>query len=177
MSPDAIPKSKRTLVPMAPFHLGRTVLLVEDEESIRHLVAQILEMHGLSVLPAASAEDALEFSRKFTGKIDLLLTDIHMGRSLTGFELSRRVLAERPAARVIFMSGFSGLPEVQEEVLEQRAVFLPKPFTALKLVQTVIAVLPSTPAGLGPEVSPGASPSPESSAPSALGDLLETGAT
>jgi two-component system, cell cycle sensor histidine kinase and response regulator CckA len=81
------------------------VLLVDDEEPIRHLLQHVLERDGsFKTLTAQSGEEALAFSRQSTSKIDLLITDIDMGR-MNGIELYKQLRKERPETAVLFISG------------------------------------------------------------------------
>src|SRR5437773_1937293 len=82
-----------------------TVLVVEDETPVRSVARQVLERHGYTVLEAPSAEAALDVATRYSGTIDLLLTDVVMP-GLNGRELASRLADLRPDARVIFMSGY-----------------------------------------------------------------------
>lgn len=82
-----------------------TVLLVDDEESIRRLTRRMLERVGYHVLDAASGEDALACADA-AGDIHVLLTDVSMP-GMSGHELAARLAAAAPRLRVIFMSGYA----------------------------------------------------------------------
>jgi nitrogen-specific signal transduction histidine kinase len=115
-----------------------TVLLVEDEEMVRDLAKEILTLRGYDVLPAASAESALELAAGL-GKVDLVLTDLVMP-GLNGRELTDRLRARWPELNVLYMSGYS------ENVLENRelpagARFIQKPFSGPALAAKVREVL------------------------------------
>ncbi len=112
-----------------------TILLVEDREDVRGLTVELLRRLGYRVLAAGSGEEALSLAGAHRGPIDLLLTDVVMPH-LGGRELARRLLAARPAMRVLFMSGFAG------EALAGAAggapeALLEKPFTAEGLTRAV----------------------------------------
>ena len=83
----------------------RTILVVEDEEEVRALTRDVLEMHGYTVLEAQDPEDAVRIGETHPGPIDLLITDVVMPR-VSGPELARRLRARRPALRVLCMSGY-----------------------------------------------------------------------
>ena len=104
------------------------ILLVDDEPLIRNVASIVLEAEGYFVLAAADGEEALELSRHFPGNIHLLLSDIRMPR-LDGLALRDRVAAERPATRILLMSGQSDVPTIQP--------FLRKPFNPVQLKQAV----------------------------------------
>jgi len=114
------------------------LLVVEDEASVRTLVASTLAREGYAVIPAGSAEEALDLATD-AGEIDLLLTDASMP-GMSGLALARMMLAARPSLPVIVMSGYS------EEMLDVSAlpasvVILRKPFTPTELRQKIRVVL------------------------------------
>jgi two-component system, cell cycle sensor histidine kinase and response regulator CckA len=119
-----------------------TILLVEDDAAVRHLAQRILEGRGYAVLAAGSASTALDLSAAHLGVIDLLLTDVELPGT-NGQELADRIVASRPAARVLFMTGYD---ESDAEVRAGRhtgALFVRKPFTADTLVSYVRDALAS----------------------------------
>jgi len=83
-----------------------TVLLAEDQTSIREIVRECLELNGYKVLEAENGEDALEIAKLYSGTIDVLVTDIIMPR-IRGLELARKIGRLRPSTAVVFMSGYS----------------------------------------------------------------------
>jgi PAS domain S-box-containing protein len=105
-----------------------TVLLVEDEESVRTLSRAILETHGYQVLEAASAEEAIETARRYQQPIHLLLTDVVMP-SMGGPDLASRIQTLRPGVKVLYMSGYTDETVFRHGHLEQGRLFLQKPFT------------------------------------------------
>jgi len=115
-----------------------TILLVEDEVSVRSVVKAILEDEGYHVIAVASAEEALRITEAVEPPIDLLLTDVIMP-VLGGRELAERVRMTRPDARVLLMSGYiDGGSTVASGV-----AFLQKPFTPAQLEEQVRATLAS----------------------------------
>jgi two-component system, cell cycle sensor histidine kinase and response regulator CckA len=107
---------------------GETVLVVEDEPTIRALACEMLESYGYSTLCAGSGEEALGLAVRHTGPIHLLLADVVMP-GLAGTALAERFAVVRPQARVLFMSGYAGEDLARRGVTEDEAHFLPKPFT------------------------------------------------
>ena len=99
------------------------ILVVEDEPFVRDLIRYILETAGYAVLTAADGEQALQVSRTFPTTIHLLVSDVLMPK-LGGMELCEQILRERPALKVLLMSG-----TVVEQPREGVA-FLRKPFRA-----------------------------------------------
>ncbi len=117
-----------------------TILLVEDEDAVRNLIRRVLELHGYKVLTAANAEAALEVSRLHGGPLHLLLTDVVMP-GLSGPRLAERLLMERPAVRIILMSGYAATTLEQKILLDPASSFLQKPFTSELLMRRVREVL------------------------------------
>jgi CheY-like chemotaxis protein len=117
---------------------SETILLVEDEESLRKLTCTMLEQSGFTVLEAQGGLEAIEVARNCRGSIDLLLTDIVMP-GMNGREVARNLTLARPGLKVVYMSGYSGFGnrglDAQEEVL------LSKPFSREALLNKVHEVL------------------------------------
>jgi len=103
-----------------------TILLVEDEESLRTLTRTMLEQSGYTVLDAGSGLEAIEVARNHGGPIDLLLTDIVMP-GINGREVARNLTQARPGLKVVYMSGYSGFASRGHDSPED--VLLSKPFT------------------------------------------------
>ena len=114
-----------------------TVLLVEDEESLRALARRILSGKGYRVLEAPSGNAALEVWRLHKDGIDLLLTDMVMPGGMTGRELAKRLLAEKPRLRVLDSSGYTDEMLGDDSGLRDSADFLEKPYEASRLLRAV----------------------------------------
>jgi two-component system, cell cycle sensor histidine kinase and response regulator CckA len=113
------------------------ILLVEDTDAVRETLTSILEMHGFSVTPACTAEEASEFAR--TLRFDLLLTDVALpGRS--GPELARDFREMFPATPILFMSGHSA-NTMDPRDLDSPRSFLQKPFSGQTLVARIREML------------------------------------
>ncbi|HKE01567.1 MAG TPA: CheR family methyltransferase, partial [Planctomycetota bacterium] len=116
------------------------VLLVEDEESVRSLAAQMLRKRGYQVLEAGAADEALALARRVSDPIDLLVSDVVMpGQS--GPELYRMLRSARPELRVLFMSGYPGGELMEQDGELGSAPFLQKPFTTFDLCTSVRGAL------------------------------------
>jgi len=115
--------------PRPPVTGGETVLVVEDEASIRALACEMLEGHGYRTLSAGSGEEALGLAVRHAGPIHVLLADVVMP-GLAGPALAERFTVVRPEARVLFMSGYAGDDLVRRGLPEDAAHLVPKPFTA-----------------------------------------------
>ena len=118
-----------------PRAAGETVLVVEDEDSVRRLTERILGNAGYRVLSASAADDALELCGSDRA-IDLLLTDVVMPGML-GPELVERVAALRPDLRVLYMSGYTHQAIARRQVADSDVAFVEKPFTAQTLLVSV----------------------------------------
>jgi CheY-like chemotaxis protein len=94
--------SVETETSIAP--LRAVVLVVEDEVVVRNIVCTVLQREGHKVLAAANGLEALDVARRFSGRIDLLVSDVEMPE-LDGFSLVDRIRPERPDLRVLLMSG------------------------------------------------------------------------
>jgi CheY-like chemotaxis protein len=117
-----------------------TILLVEDEESVRQLVRDTLESRGYRVLEADSGEAGLAAAEHHKGKIDLVITDVVMP-GLGGRELVKQLLLARPGIKVLYLSGYTEDAIVSEGSLEQGTAFLQKPFSLQSLSRKVREVL------------------------------------
>ncbi|MGD2206562.1 MAG: GAF domain-containing protein, partial [Anaerolineae bacterium] len=141
--PRAEMEEVRTQRPSASARLTRgteTVLVVEDEDAVRELTVRILKRRGYDVLVATNGAEALRISEQYDGCIDLLLTDVVMPQ-MSGPELVKRLNAQRPDVRVIYMSGYTNEKIVQHGALEPDAAFVAKPLTLESLTQKVRTVL------------------------------------
>jgi PAS domain S-box-containing protein len=142
-----LPRVEDALEPAGPVgvsssHSGgsETVLLVEDEESVRQLVRETLESKGYKVLGADNGEAALQIVAGYSGKIDILITDVVMP-GMGGRELSARLCASCPQTKVLYLSGYTEDAIVHEGVLDPDTAFLQKPFTLHMLTRKVREVL------------------------------------
>ena len=119
---------------------SETILLVEDEDSLRELAHEILGGLGYKVLEAGTGRAALELAERHPGPIDLLLTDVIMP-GMSGRELAAELLASRPGARALYMSGYTDDAIIHHGVLEPGLAFLQKPFPLEALARKVREVL------------------------------------
>lgn len=117
---------------------GETVLLVDDEQSIRELVRRTLEGHGYRVLMAPDGEMALDMAKAHSGPVHLLITDVVMPR-MGGVELAARVIEDHPSLRVLYISGY--LDHRVPQVTVSGAEFLRKPFTPSDLLRKTRTIL------------------------------------
>jgi len=117
-----------------------TILVAEDEEMVRKLAVQVLELYGYQVLEAANGGAALLICERHEGPIDLLITDVIMPE-MSGRELADRLSQVRPDMKVLYMSGYANGAIGHRGVLEEDARFIQKPFTPDSLAHKVREVL------------------------------------
>ncbi|MCL4401150.1 MAG: ATP-binding protein [Acidobacteria bacterium] len=119
---------------------SETVLVVEDEDMVRRLVKETLEREGYKLLDASGPAEAQRIVRQYQGTIHLMITDVVMPK-LSGRELAKRLSAERPDMKVLYMSGYTDNAVVANGVLNSEMAFLQKPFTPAALARKVRSVL------------------------------------
>jgi two-component system cell cycle sensor histidine kinase/response regulator CckA len=118
-----------------------TVLLVEDEPSLRHLAAGVLEAQGYNVLRASNGQDALRVAREHKGPpIRLVVTDIVMPQ-MGGKVMAEWLKTTYPDLKILFTSGYTDDAIAQHGALEPGVAFLPKPYTSVILARKVRAML------------------------------------
>ena len=120
-----------------------TVLLVEDDDDVRAVVRQMLELKGYGVVEARDGEQALRVAEGWEGRLPLVVSDVVMPR-MNGPEFASRLRTVRPDTKVLFVSGYTDDTIVQRGVLEDGVMFMQKPFTAEGLARRVRAILDST---------------------------------
>jgi DNA-binding NtrC family response regulator len=109
-----------------------TVLLVEDDASVRVMTFNMLRHMGYEVLQARSGQEALAMMDQYDGTIDLLLTDVVMP-GMNGHELAEQLLRLRPQTTVLFTSGYAEDVIVHHGIVDQDLNFIPKPFAMQSL--------------------------------------------
>jgi two-component system cell cycle sensor histidine kinase/response regulator CckA len=119
---------------------SETILVVEDNGTVRQLTAEILESRGYRVLSADSGEEAMKLCEKFKDGVDLLLTDVIMPEE-SGPSIAERLTRVRPDMKVLYMSGYAEEMINQQGLLEGSVALLTKPFTMQELTVKVREVL------------------------------------
>jgi len=129
-------KTERANQPAASFTGTETILVAEDEPSLRNLTCATLEQCGYKVLSAKDGIEALEVSDNHGGPIDLLLTDMVMP-GMGGAALAQEITRRRPEIRVAYMSGYTGQAVGSQGPVDPGSVFLMKPFTRELLTRKI----------------------------------------
>jgi CheY-like chemotaxis protein len=113
---------------------SQTILVADDEPTIRAYIARVLVTEGFRVVAAVDGQDALDQFRLLDGSIDLLLTDVRMPR-MDGLALARSLVDLRPGVPVLFISGYPLDHELR--LWNSGNCFLRKPFTRQVLLDAV----------------------------------------
>jgi PAS domain S-box-containing protein len=121
---------------------SETVLLVEDEDTVRRLASELLQDSGYKVLEANGGEEAIQLFRDCEEPIDLLITDVVMPR-ISGKEVADQLRLVHPETRVLFMSGYTDEAIVHHGIVDYGIAFIQKPFSEQALAQKVREVLDS----------------------------------
>jgi CheY-like chemotaxis protein len=122
---------------------SETILLVEDENSVRDLAQRILEMRGYTVLPASHGADALRIASVPNQEIDLVVTDVVMP-GMNGREFVEALRVHAPGIPVLYMSGYTDDDIIRRGLMDASVAFLQKPFAAKSLARLVRTVLDAT---------------------------------
>jgi nitrogen-specific signal transduction histidine kinase/DNA-binding NarL/FixJ family response regulator len=148
----AAPANERTL------ELGsqevETILLAEDEPSVRSLAARVLRERGYTVLEASNGKEALDVVRGYAGEIHLVLTDVVMP-GMSGKDLVSQIEASRPGIKALYTSGYTDDAIVHHGTLDSGVAFLQKPFSVESLTRKVWEAINAEPAA-GPAAGPAA---------------------
>ncbi len=128
------------LLPAGLARSEETILIAEDEDTVRALVREILQNKGYRVLEARHGGEALELSERYKGRIHLLVTDVVMPQ-MSGRELSERIHNAHPDMKVLYISGYTDNVMVPHGMLNEGAQFLQKPFAPEALARRVREML------------------------------------
>ncbi len=129
-SPRVAPKAR-------PLGGVETILLVEDEDSVRSVLRAVLKSCGYQVLEAVNGVEALKLWEQHAASVALLLTDLVMPSGVTGQELAARLQKDRPQIKIIFMSGYSSEVAGRDIKLKAHENYLQKPFTRDQFLETI----------------------------------------
>jgi len=133
-------QTELTRTPMAFLSGKETILLVEDDDSLRELTRNCLQSRGYTVIEARDGKTALDLSRQHGGAFDLLLTDVIMP-GISGAELAQNLAKLRPETKVLFMSGYPDDLISHHGILNSGTMLLEKPFDLNSLLMKIRIVL------------------------------------
>lgn len=143
LAQEAVEKQTRSTIAASSLKGSETILLVEDEASLRDLIRRLLTQSGYTVLDTGSGPQALEIAREHQQSIHLLLTDVVLP-GISGTVLPGEIVKQRPGVKVLFMSGYTANHVAAQHVLEAGTFLLEKPFEADALRHKVREALNAT---------------------------------
>jgi DNA-binding NtrC family response regulator len=137
--------SGREVTPLDYCHGNETILVVDDDESLRTVIGDMLSNLGYHILSTSNGPDALALAREYPGKIDVLLTDVAM-EPLSGPALAEAFARARPEMKVVFISGYGyGATLAPDGALKPGTVLVNKPFT-MKILSAKLREVLGSPA-------------------------------
>ena len=119
----------------------QTVLVIEDEDTVRNLLRTLLRLAGYEVLSCQQGAEALDLMEARGGTLQLLVTDVNLGGELDGFETAGRLRAAQPGLKVLFMSGEDEADGDSGRIYGAADRFLRKPFTPRGFIEAVGSLL------------------------------------
>lgn len=135
--------SESVLLKPSPAQISRgseTILLVEDEEIVRKMIAETFHANGYNILEASRGDQAIQICEQYDGRIHLLVTDVVMP-GMNGRDLAERLISMRSDMKVVFISGYTDRGVIDSGILDGNSAFLQKPFTPEGLSRKVREVL------------------------------------
>ena len=127
-----------------------TILIVDDEETVRRFVERVLQDAGYQTASASDGAEAIEAAARL-GSFELLVTDVMMPQ-MTGDELARRLRLKEPDLKILYLTGFSDRLFKEKVTLWENEAFLDKPCT-LKSLREAVSLLLSGHIDRGPEAA------------------------
>lgn len=146
-----IKTTKNPVTPEQKKNLPRgneTILLVEDENSVRKMVQTLISNLGYKIIEAATGKEAVALWEQRQEKIDMLMTDIIMPDGMNGVELARKLQASEPGLKVLLTSGYAADLISGERNIREGVNFIPKPYDLQKLAETIRSCLDQPPHSL-----------------------------
>jgi len=140
LSEEEAPKPETPAVENASPEGTETILLVEDEESLREVTCEYLGKKGYKILVASEPESAIEVVQGCTRPIDLLLTDVILPGG-NGVQLAQRLAGDYPQMRVLYVSGYTADAIVHHGGHDSNFAFLSKPFSLPALARKIRSIL------------------------------------
>jgi two-component system cell cycle sensor histidine kinase/response regulator CckA len=130
--------------PAIPQGGSETIMVIEDEDVVRHLATRGLRDHGYTVIQAKNGAEALQYIREHPDQVDLVISDVVMPE-MGGRELGQHLALFEPDLPILYMSGYTGEDVVQRGLLDPGAPFQQKPFTPATLALKVRTMLDQRP--------------------------------
>jgi two-component system, cell cycle sensor histidine kinase and response regulator CckA len=124
--------------------VSATVMVVEDDPSVRRMTGKILVEKGYTVIEALNTDDAVRQAKHFKGRLNLLLTDVIMP-GMKGPEVHQRILEYHPETKALYMSGYTADVITRHGVLKEGLQFIQKPFSAKTLLAKVEQLISESP--------------------------------
>jgi two-component system cell cycle sensor histidine kinase/response regulator CckA len=137
---ETVPEEPAASAPQAPTSGSETILVIEDEDIVRHLACRGLRDHGYQVVEARNGAQALRYIREHPGTIDLVISDVVMPE-MGGRELGQTLATVDPDLPILYMSGYTGEDVLQRGLLDPGSPFQQKPFTPAGLAVKVRSML------------------------------------
>jgi CheY-like chemotaxis protein len=125
---------------IAALHGSETILLVEDEESVRRFTQTLLENNGYTVIGASGGKEALRLMETMKPGAFLLVTDVVMPQ-MSGKDLAQKLLLSRPDLKVLYLSGYTGNAIVHHGMLDPGIDFIQKPFNSQELLAKIREII------------------------------------
>jgi len=140
VEPEANPEAEAIPFELHPGRHGETILVLEDEESLRALIRQVLSSEGHTVLDTGDPDEAIQLCRAHAGEITMLIADIVLPK-MSGPQAAMQIAQICPDVNIIYTSGYPGKAQGPGNPLPDGSEFLEKPFSADTLLRKVRAVL------------------------------------
>lgn len=141
---DALPSDQEEAVATAALASGETILVVDDEATIRHLIDEVLDEQGYTVIGAADGAAGIKVLQS-GAKIELLITDVGLPNGMNGRQVADAARSLRPDLKVLFITGYADNAAVGNGHLEPGMALLTKPFTMQGLAAKVAEMIGSSP--------------------------------
>lgn len=121
---------------------GRVAMIVEDDETIRSVLRQLLTRFGFDTIDAANASQALEIWHQRMSEIQLVITDVVMPGTISGLDLGERLIADKPRLKIVYCTGYSAEMLSSKRAMVEGENFLPKPYDAHNLLTVLNKLFP-----------------------------------
>ena len=135
-APHSVPPTERLALGQPRGH-GETILVAEDDELLRIMVTEFLNLQGYRTLVASNGTEALELFRQHHSEIDMVFTDMVMPEGVSGKELITKLQTQKPGLKYLLTSGYSLELLYANEWMDDKGIFLQKPYQLSKLLDAI----------------------------------------